>query len=151
MAPCGGGALCLLGGRGRAPVGVLDTAKLAWTQGATPPIEIHHFQAVEGPDGCVWIAGAWSGPFPDEVAVKDVWKYCRGTNKWTKVGPIARPRGSAGAVAYDGALYIVSGNNGGHKEDADVVPWFDKYDFKSGKWTEMPDIPHRKLPCFLNS
>lgn len=106
-------------------------------------------QAATAVDGCVWFAGAWSGPFPNEVAVKDVWKYCESTDSWSVVTSIPRARGSAGSVFYNGKLYLVSGNQGGHNPDAKLVPFFDCYDPVDDKWTILPDIPHCKFFHFF--
>lgn len=146
MASCGGASLCMLGGRKAFSTPVLDTAKLKWSTGAAPPKELHHFQAVTGPDGCAWIIGAWTGPFPGEKAVKEIYRYCAAKGKWEAVGSIARPRGAGGVVFHDGFFYLVTGNVGGHRLEAETVNWFDRYDPKTKKWSIMPDIPHRKCP-----
>lgn len=141
---CGATRLCLIGGRGVNRVDILDTATMTWTQGASHPMEMNHAQAVEGPDGCAWIAGAWKGMFPTENTVDDVWKYCPSVDAWEKVTSIARPRGAGGTVFYKGKLYLVSGNVGGHNPQARLVPWFDCYDPLSNTWTQLTDVPHRK-------
>lgn len=144
FARCSPDSLCLLGGRGISPVSILDTSTLTWTQGQSPPIELHHFQAIQGPDSCAWVVGAWTGPFPAEDFVQDIWRYCIDSDEWSTVTTIPRPRGAAGTVYYKGAVYLVSGNVGGHNPDARLVSWFDKYDPQTNQWTELPDVPHRK-------
>lgn len=143
--PCGESRLCLLGGRGRNIVDVLNTNTLTWTEGASNPLEMHHVQAVEGPDGCAWLAGAWTGPFPDEVTVDDIWRYCPSPDQWSKVTSIPRPRGAGAAVFYEGKLYMLSGNVGGHNPSARLVAWFDSYDPQTNEWAILSDIPHRKF------
>lgn len=106
---------------------------------------MHHFQAIEGPDGCAWVAGAWTGPYPSESVVDKIWRYCPVSDEWSAVTDIMRPRGSGGAFLRDGKLCLVSGNVGGHRQGATVVTWFDCYDVASGKWEEMPDVPTRKF------
>lgn len=142
---CGAGSVCLLGGRGSSPVGVFDTAARAWTAGKNPPFEINHFQAFRGPDGCAWVVGAWTGPFPAEKTVDSILKYCPADDTWTTGEKIARPRGAGGALYYKGAVYLVSGNVGGHNSNAKLVDWFDKFDPDTGKWTTLPPVPHRML------
>lgn len=142
---CGDEKLCLVGGRGTNRVSILDTKALVWSPGKTGPFEMHHFQALLGPDGCVWIAGAWTGGFPDEDTVNNIWAYCRSDDEWEERVEIPRPRGAGGSVFYDGKLYLVSGNVGGHNSNAKVVPWFDCYDPATGEWTELPDVPNRTL------
>lgn len=141
---CGATRICLLGGRGENLVDVLDTATLTWTSGTPNRLEMHHVQAVEGPDECAWLAGAWSGPYPDEVTVNDIWRYCPTTDQWSIVTSIPRPRGAGATVFYQGKLYMLSGNVGGHNPSARLVAWFDSYDPETNEWSILPDIPHRK-------
>jgi len=145
FSPCGGTKICLLGGRGRAPTPVLDTATLKWSNGPAPPIELHHFQGAVGPDGCAWIFGAWTGPFPNEVAVKDIYRYCADTKKWDTVGKMRRARGAGAVVLHEGSFYVATGNVGGHTESAKTVNWFEKYDPTTKVWTILPNVPHRKF------
>lgn len=145
MASCGGASLCMLGGRNAFRTPMLDTKELKWSVGAAPPKELHHFQAVTGPDGCAWIIGAWTGPFPGEKVVPEIYRYCAGGKEWEIVGKIDRPRGAGGVVFHDGFFYLVTGNVGGHRLEAKTVTWFDRYDPKTKKWTILPDIPHRKF------
>lgn len=142
---CGDTRLCLIGGRGPNLVDILDTTTMAWTAGSNNDLEMHHVQAVEGPDGCAWIAGAWTGAFPNERNVDDIWKYCPLTNDWAIVTNIPRPRGSGGTVFYGGKLYLVSGNDGGHNTDATLVNWFDCYDPDTDSWSILPNVPRRKF------
>lgn len=148
---CGGTSLCLIGGRGPNYVDILDTATLRWTSGATNELSMHHVQPAFAPDGCVWLAGAWTGEFPNETAISDIWKYCLPTDTWSVVTSIARPRGAAGSVWYKGKLYLVSGNQGGHNPSAKVIPFFDCYDPAKDEWTVLPNIPHRKFPSVYHS
>lgn len=143
---CGGNKLCLLGGRGSDPVSILDTKSLSWSKGKNPPQEIHHFQALQGPDNCAWVVGAWTGAYPTESTVDNILKYCPDTDQWSTGPAIERPRGAGGAVLYDGAVYLVSGNVGGHNINANLVTWFDKLDLETGKWSQLPDVPNRTSP-----
>ncbi|KAI0566240.1 hypothetical protein FGB62_11g351 [Gracilaria domingensis] len=108
---------------------------------------MHHFQGFQGPDECVWVAGAWTGPYPNERTIDNIWRYCPDSDEWYKDAPISRPRGSGGAFFHNGKVYLVSGNVGGHREGAIVVPWFDSYDPERGKWEQLPDIPHARDHC----
>lgn len=143
---CGGTRLCLVGGRGANHVDILDTRTLTWTTGSTNSLEMNHVQAVQGPDACVWLAGAWTGPFPDETTVNDIWRYCPDSDAWDVVANIPRPRGAGGTVFHEGKLYMISGNVGGHNPDAELVPWFDCYDPSTDEWTTLEDVPRRKCP-----
>lgn len=145
FAPCSPTKLCVLGGRGQSPVSILDTKTLSYSSGSEPPVELHHFQAFQGPDDCAWVVGAWTGPYPDEDNVDRIWKYCADSDQWQEGDTIARPRGSGGAFYWNGAVYLVSGNVGGHNVDAQLKPWFDKYDVATGKWSVLPDLPIREF------
>jgi len=57
-----------LGGRRVQPVDVFNPATKAWTKGKPPPLELHHFQALDW-DGKVLVAGAFTGKFPAETPV----------------------------------------------------------------------------------
>lgn len=145
LVACGGSNLCLLGGRGKTKTPVIDTATLKWSNGAAPPKQVHHFQGVQGPDGCAWVFGAWTEGFPAESVVPEIYRYCSVEDKWEVVGQMARPRGSAGAVYYEGYFYVVTGNVGGHQASANTVNWFDRYDPKTKQWSTLPPVPHRKF------
>ena len=56
----------LVGGRGNRTLAIYDPIMEEWSTGATPPVQLHHFQAVEV-DGELWIAGAFIGNFPRET------------------------------------------------------------------------------------
>ena len=89
-------------------------------------IVMHHFQPV-AVDKKIYILGAHTGNFPDELNVPDIHVFDTVTQDWSIVGqiPEARQRGSAGAVFRDGSIYLLGGNNRGHNGGA--VPWFDRY------------------------
>lgn len=145
FAACGGGRLCLVGGRGRHATAVYDTAAAAWSTGAPPATELHHFQATLGPDGCVWVAGAWTGGYPREAAVPAIHTYCAAAGGGWGVRPgvvIPRPRGAGGAAWVGRRLFLVGGNVGGHGAHATAVGWVDAYDPATGAWAALPDMPH---------
>ncbi|CAN8077276.1 unnamed protein product [Agarophyton chilense] len=144
---CGGDKICLLGGRGANRVHILNTQTRQWQPAKSNSLEMHHFQAFQGPDKCVWVAGAWTGAFPAESTVDSIWRYCPDTDQWHKDVDIDRPRGSGGAFFYNGKVYLVTGNVGGHREGAKVVPWFDSYDPATGKWERLPDMPNPRDHC----
>ena len=132
-----------LGGRRIQPVDVFDPVTSTWTQGAPPPMELHHFQALEK-DGFVLVAGAFTGRYPRETPVAHFYYYDPSNDKWT-VGPEipeCRRRGSAGAFLREGKLYLVSGLTDGHRSG--WVPWFDEYDFESDTWRTLPDAPRAR-------
>jgi N-acetylneuraminic acid mutarotase len=138
-----GGRFFLLGGRGISPVDIFDPKTQAWSQGARPPVEVHHFQPVVW-DRQIYLACGMTGKYPREQALdriliydpeKDVWS-------WGATIPAGRRRGSAGVVVHDGALVLVCGIINGHTDG--WVNWCDTFDFKSGQWTVLPDAPRMR-------
>lgn len=145
LAACGDGLLCLIGGRSVKPVAIYNTISGTWSSGAPPPLEIHHFQATTGPDGCVWVGGAFTGGYPNEDNVGALYTYCAATDTWAPVpgGKEPRPRGAAGSVWHDGKLYIVTGNVGGHGPQSAVQDAVDVFDPSGGgSWSTLPPVPH---------
>lgn len=137
------GKFYLLGGRGIKPVDIFDPVNNTWTQGAPPPIEIHHFQAVSY-KGKVILPGAMSGKYPDEKPLANMYVYDPTYDMWT-IGPEVpenRRRGSAGSVVIGDDLFMIcgitDGHNGGH------VTWVDKYNFMTREWTVLPDAPRTR-------
>ena len=136
----------LIGGRGTnpiKPVEIFDPATGAWTTGATPPVEMHHFQAVEH-GGKIYVAGAMTGGFPREPGLPVIHIYDPATDRWTTGPeiPAERRRGGAGVVVHDGQIYIVSGIQLGHWSGH--VPWLDAFDPRSGSWRRLPDAPRAR-------
>jgi N-acetylneuraminic acid mutarotase len=136
----------LVGGRGTKPVKpveIFDPATGAWTMGATPPLEIHHFQAVEY-DGKVYVVCGMTGGYPHETPLANVYVYDPAADRWS-VGPEIprdRRRGSAGTVVHDGRIYLVAGIQDGHWDGH--VAWFDAFDPRTGGWQRLPDAPHAR-------
>lgn len=69
-----GERLYLLGGRGQRPLDIYDPASGRWSQGAPPPLEIHHFQALAH-EGRLYVLGAFTGDFPEEQPLTHVLVY----------------------------------------------------------------------------
>jgi beta-glucanase (GH16 family)/N-acetylneuraminic acid mutarotase len=134
------GKLYLLGGRGDKPVEEYDPNINAWRQLAKPPIEINHFQAVVVGE-CIAVVGAFTGVFPHEQPVPNIWFFDPAKNEWSKGPEIpgARRRGSAGVVVVGDLVYIVGGITEGHWQG--FVPWLDTWNIKTGEWKILPDAP----------
>lgn len=134
------GFFYLLGGRGIKPVDIYNYDKNQWTQGTSPPIEIHHFQAVNY-QGNIYIFGAMTGKYPHEKPLDKVLIYKPKVDKWVWGDsiPISRRRGSVGLAIKDNSAYLFCGITDGHWSGH--VSWVDKYDFKTGKWTILKDAP----------
>ncbi len=134
------GKFFLLGGRGIKPVDIFDPKTGAWSEGAKPPVEIHHFQPL------VWkhqilLTGAMTGKYPHETALPRILIYDPRNDEWSwgpKI-PKSRLRGGAGAAIHQGKLYLVCGIQNGHWDG--WVPWLDVYDLETGKWSTLPDAP----------
>jgi hypothetical protein len=140
------GKFYLAGGRGNRALNIFDPSTNEWTEGAVVPNnnELHHFQAVNFQNK-LYIIGAFTGGFPEETPVADIYIYDPATNEWevrTDVIPVERRRGAAGAVVYNGKIYLVGGITNGHTSG--WVKWFDSYDPLTGSWEILPDAPHER-------
>ncbi|MGK0483233.1 MAG: hypothetical protein ACJAQ3_003216 [Planctomycetota bacterium] len=138
-----GGKLYLIGGRGSKPTQEYDPVNRTWTAVGFPPFEMHHFQPVVI-DDLLYVVGAFTGAYPNEQNVVQVYTWDPRTNVWLVVAtvPAARARGSAGTAVYDGKIYLVGGNNQGHNGGA--RPWFDCFDPATNTWTVLPDAPRAR-------
>lgn len=137
------GSLVLLGGRRINPTDVLDVDAGQWVAKSPPPMEIHHFQPVVIGDA-IYIVGAMTGGWPNETPVDRVIVYYPERDEYVLSHeiPLERRRGAAGAVAYQGKIYIVGGIVNGHM--GGYQPWFDEYDPSTGEWRSLPDAPHAR-------
>lgn len=135
--------LYLIGGRRMNPVDVYDPATNRWEERSTPPIELHHFQAVVHGDA-IYILGAMTGGWPNETPVDRVIAYYpeRDVFEFLHEIPKARQRGGAGAVVYDDKIYLVGGITNGHMDG--YVAWTDTYDPATGDWQVLEDAPHAR-------
>lgn len=133
----------LVGGRGERPVEIYDPASDRWTTGTTPPLSMHHFQAVSY-KGKIYVMGAFNGGFPDETPIPNVYIYDPEEDHWEQGPeiPESRRRGAAGAVLYEGKIYVVGGIRNGHIDGH--VRWLDVFDPKTGKWKELADAPRNR-------
>jgi uncharacterized repeat protein (TIGR01451 family) len=139
-----GEAFYVMGGRESDAVRIYDPFDGndgSWTAGATSPIQLHHFQAVEM-DGLVYAIGAMTGPYPYEDPVDKVYIYDPLADRWI-IGPAIPPdrlRGSSGTVVHDGLIYWISGNTLGHI--GPVTAMVDVYDPATGIFTPLTEIPN---------
>lgn len=133
----------LLGGRGMKRNDIYNTQTKEWTQGAMPPFEIHHIQAVEM-DGLVYVMGALSGGWPHETPLSHILIYDPVLDLWA-LGPeipAERRRGAAGVVVYDRKIYLVCGIIDGH--NSGWVNWLDEFDPATNSWRILPDAPRSR-------
>ncbi|WP_395339814.1 DUF5060 domain-containing protein [Ningiella sp. W23] len=133
-------SLVLMGGRRDQAIEHYDLASNTWQQHFTPSQELHHFQPVSFQDE-IYIIGALTGKWPEEDAVDHVLIYNPSEDALRKSHPIpaARKRGAAGLVEYNGELYMLGGLTNGHMGGS--VPWFDRYNPKTGEWVALADAP----------
>jgi len=131
----------LLGGRGIKAVNVLNPNTLAWESLAASPFEMHHFQPVIWKNKII-IAGAFTGGYPFETPVANIYYFIPNENKWEKGPeiPKERRRGSVSTVIIGDSLFLVGGIKNGHTDGN--VAWVDRYNLKTNVWTILPDAPH---------
>lgn len=137
------GKFYLLGGRGSKPVEIYDPVTNQWSQGATPPLEMHHFQAFVYEEQIAVVGGYTGACCNSEFGLSHLYFYHPANDSWTQGAeiPTARRRGSGGSVLYNGKFYWVGGLEGGHGEPATSYAWFDEFDPVTGQWTVLPDAP----------
>lgn len=138
-----GDTFILLGGRGLKSVDLYDTQTKEWTQGAQPPFEIHHIQAVEF-EGLVYVIGAFTGGWPFETPLPNILIYDPLLDAWA-IGPeipADRRRGAGGTVIYNDKIYVVGGIINGHTSG--WVNWLDEFDPATNKWRKLADAPRAR-------
>lgn len=138
-----GDKFLLIGGRGEKPVDIYNTKTQEWTKGAKPPMEIHHFQAVNL-DGLIYVLGGFTGSWPYETPLSHVLIYDPVADAWTIGGKIPenRRRGAAGVSVYDQKIYISNGIINGHSSG--WVSWLDEYDPYTNTWKSLPNAPRSR-------
>lgn len=138
-----GNRFYLLGGRTIQPVSIYDPATNVWSNGASSPVNLHHFQAVEL-NGLIYIPSSFTGSYPNETPLASVYYYDPAANNWgiCSTIPAGRRRGAAGAVAHSGKIYVVGGITNGHVSG--WVNWFDAYDPTTNTWTTLPNAPNAR-------
>ena len=138
-----GDRLYLMGGRGNLPVDIYDPETRRWHEGASPPLELHHFQPVVVGEE-IWVVGAMTGPWPNERPVDHVWRYVPQDDRWERGIPLppGRLRGGGGVVVYGGRIWWAGGITDGHTSGSNG--WLDSYDLDTGEWRVHVDAPHRR-------
>ncbi|MDP5169790.1 MAG: hypothetical protein NWR72_06070 [Bacteroidia bacterium] len=106
-------------------------------------LKIHHVQPVVL-DGLIYFAGAFTKDYSGEDPIPNIWIYDPLTDVWIQGPeiPLSRQRGSAGAVAYEGKLYLVCGITNGHIDG--WVPWLDRWDPATNKWDTLTPAPQAR-------
>jgi|GEM_PF-1726557 len=138
-----GDKMYLLGGRGNLRIEEYNPQTSSWKQKDGQLNNLNHFQAV-ALDNLIYIVCAFTGGYPEETPVANVYIYDPATDI-VSTGheiPANRRRGSAGTVAYNNKIYVVGGITNGHTSGH--VAWFDEYDPATGTWNAMPDAPRAR-------
>ncbi len=138
-----GNKFYLVGGRGTKPVQAYDPVANSWATETTPPIQLHHFQAIQY-NGKVYVIGAFTGNCCHETPVPNIYIYDPVTKQWS-VGPeipASRRRGAAGCVVHNNKFYLVCGITDGHSSG--WVSWLDVYDPQNNTWTQLADAPRSR-------
>ena len=141
-----GNRFYMLGGRETNKVNIYDPITDIWEEGTSAPINIHHYQAVEY-QGLVYVMGAFTGDFPNDIPISTIYIYDPVMDEWT-VGPeipVARRRGGAGCAVYKGKIYLSGGIVNGHIDG--TVNWLDEYDPVTNTWTILPDASNLRDHC----
>ncbi|WP_424494854.1 Kelch repeat-containing protein [Salinimicrobium sp. GXAS 041] len=135
-----GNKIVLIGGRGNKPLNILDLETNEWTNGAQPPFEIHHLQAVSL-DGLIYVLGAFTGGWPFETPLSHVFIYDISNDIWITGPEIPenRRRGAAGVAVFEDKIYLVNGIINGHTSG--WVNWLDEFDPYTGEWKILPNAP----------
>lgn len=141
------GRFYLIGGRGMHPVDIYDPATNRWSEGAPPPIELHHIQPFVYADE-IWIVNAYTGRCCDaEFGAEHIYIYSPARDAW-RLGPeipIEHRRGAAGVVLHNNVVYVVGGLDGGHgSRNTTAFSQFDAYDIAADEWTSLPDKPRAR-------
>ena len=131
----------LLGGRETNDINIYDPITDTWIQGATAPINLHHFQGISY-QGLICVIGAFTGTFPNDMPVPNIYLYDPITDNWS-VGPeipVGRRRGAAAAAVHKGKIYLAGGIQNGHNSGR--VAWLDEYDPTTNTWRILSDAPN---------
>ncbi|WP_339922628.1 galactose oxidase [uncultured Cyclobacterium sp.] len=134
------GKFYLMGGRGEKPVEVFDPVSGNWTKLGNAPFEMHHFQAVTYKNN-IYVIGAFTGGYPHEIPVSNVYIYNPLRDSWTQSHEIPedRRRGAAGLVVHNDKFYLLGGAQDGHW--ADNRDYLDEYDPLTGEWKTLASMP----------
>jgi N-acetylneuraminic acid mutarotase len=137
------GKYYILGGRGIKPVDCFNLQTQKFDSVASMPLEMHHMQTVVVKDK-IYIIGAFTGGYPHETPIGNVYIFNTKTNTWMAGAaiPASRRRGAAGAVLYKNKIYIVAGITDGHWDGH--VAWLDEYDPATDEWKQLADAPHAR-------
>jgi N-acetylneuraminic acid mutarotase len=106
----------------------------SWKRVAPLPAKLDHIQGVKL-GGKIYYVGGLSG---SSRSVNTVYIYDPVTDSFHKGAPMpaGRDRGAGGVGVYNGRIYYAGGLH-----DGKAVPWFDRYNPATEKWTRLPNMP----------
>ncbi len=138
-----GSKFYLVGGRGTKPVQAYDPVANSWATETNPPMQLHHFQAVQY-NGKIYAVCAFTGNCCHETGTANIFIYDPVTKAWSTGPsiPAARRRGASGCVVYNNKFYVVCGITDGHSSG--WVPWLDVYDPQANTWAQLADAPRAR-------
>ncbi len=111
-----------------------DPQSNTWERVAPLPAELDHVQGVKL-GGKIYYVGGLSGP---ATQANTVYVYDPATDSFDKGAPMpaGRGRGAGGVGVYNGKIYYAGGKHNGK-----AVPWFDRYNPATERWTKLPNMP----------
>ena len=111
-----------------------DPQTNSWQRVAPLPAKLDHIQGVKL-GGKIYYVGGLSG---SSTSVNAVYIYDPSSNSFDRGAPMpaGRDRGAGGVAVYNGKIYYAGGQH-----DGKAVPWFDRYNPATGRWTKLPNMP----------
>jgi N-acetylneuraminic acid mutarotase len=111
-----------------------DPQTNSWQRVAPLPAKLDHIQGVSL-GGKIYYIGGLSGR---STSVGTVYVYNPITDSFAKGAPMpaGRDRGAGGVAVYNGKIFYAGGLH-----DGKAVPWFDRYNPVTRKWTRLPNMP----------
>jgi Kelch motif len=116
-----------------------DTRSGRWSEPTKLPTGLNHSQAVTY-GGDAYLAG---GYLEGAEATSNFWRYDPGSNRWTELPPMGKPRGAAAAAVVGNRLYVVDGAPQTYGVSNPDGPYrsVESFDFETETWSSEPDAP----------
>jgi N-acetylneuraminic acid mutarotase len=111
-----------------------DPQTNSWQPVAPLPAALDHVQGVRLGGKIYYIGGLLAQATQSNA----VYVYDTATDSFSRGTPMpaGRGRGAGGVAVYNGRIYYAGGLH-----DGKAVPWFDRYNPATGKWTRLPNMP----------
>ena len=98
----------------------------------------HHLGVVAA-DGLLWAIGGHSNQ--NSTPYADCFVYDMKADRWRRIAPLPRARGSISVVAHGGHIHALGGAIGNDFRTKRSVDWHTVYDPKADRWTERARVP----------